>query len=350
MSYTQIKGSFKRTNNNFLTKKYRKLMEGYMRKSRLRRFKKRNQPFIQTTKFIFIFYFTLTTLSHVTSNTNAIFISGVENTNIFSAAWVPSPPMEEWDNSSLKFWNEELANKSPDKTGGNKKGNSKKESLKDHYGLTCEKGLFADIFNDGEIMEGTSLYFIRYSASGDINKHNSGEIVYEGVIPVIESQDLERLQFKPNFNDGSFKPGIYKMSALQRPSHPGETQNESKEYEGRFEIWAETSVTVTEQMINTCSSSNAIIDTKTESSKEPESDESKNSVENPEVKNPLEPNMDNPQQEEKENKEDKKEIENPPTYKEVDDKDESTEKPINAEPITEQDPKKIENPDEKPIS
>jgi hypothetical protein len=326
-------------------------MEGYMRKSRLRRFKKRNQPFIQTTKIIFIFYFTLTTLSNITSNTNAIFNSGVENTSIFRASWVvPDPPIEEWDRSSLKFWNEELANKFSKKTGGKKGGNPDKDNLEDHYGLTCEEGLFADIFNDGEIMEGTSLYFVRYSASGDINKNNAGEIVYEGVIPVIESQNLERLRFGHNFNEGSFKPGIYKMSALQRPSHPGGTKNESKEYEGRFEIWAETSVNVTEQMINDCSSSNAIIDTNKELSNEPENDETKNSVENPEVKNPLEPNLENPQQEEKENKEDKKEIENPPANKEVDDEDESTEKPINVEPITEQNPKKIEYPVEKPVS
>lgn len=192
----------------------------------------------------FSFFF----LNAITTDTNALFKSEVANSNSLKAAWDSSK--EVWDKSSLKFWNEEISEKQKDSNPINP--TVPPDPYQIHYNFSCEEGLYGDIFNDGQTMAGKSIFLVRYSTNEDINKNKPGRVIYEGEIPIIESLKLERLRFLPNLNDDSFKPGVYKMSALQRPLHPGGTNNESKEYEGRFEIWAERSVQVTDSMINQC--------------------------------------------------------------------------------------------------
>jgi hypothetical protein len=195
-----------------------------------------------------IMHFSLFFLNGITTETNALFKSEVTNSNSLKATWEPAKVV--WDKSSLKFWSEEMSEKQKD--SNSKNSQVPLDQYQIHYNFTCEEGLYGDIYNDGQTMSGSSIFLVRYEPSEDINKNKPGTIIYEGEIPIIESMKLERLRFFPNLNDGSFKPGVYKISALQRPIHPGGKNNESKEYEGRFEIWAERSVNVTDNMINQC--------------------------------------------------------------------------------------------------
>jgi hypothetical protein len=218
-----------------------------MRYKRLRKFRDRNKSFILSIKIMLVMHFSFFFLNALTTDTNALFRSGVANSNSIKATWDSSK--EVWDRSSLEFWNEDMSKKQKE---ANPENSLVSDPYQIHYNFSCEEGLYGDIFNDGQTMAGKSIFLVRYSTNDEINKNKPGTIIYEGEIPIIESMKLERLKFFPDLNDYSFKPGVYKMSALQRPLHLGGTKNESIEYKGRFEIWAEKSVQVTESMINQC--------------------------------------------------------------------------------------------------
>ncbi|MEH7336821.1 amyloid fiber anchoring/assembly protein TapA [Neobacillus drentensis] len=194
-----------------------------MRYTRLRKFRDKNKPLINFVKIFLIFYFSLLSLNNLTSDTNALFKDEVKNSSNLKANL--NFPQEIWDKSSLKL--------------------SKTD-------FSCDEGVTAEITNTGSTMKGTTKFFVRYASSDSINKNYPGTIIFEGEVPIIEKEKTVRLKFLPNFKDGTFKQGFYEISALQRPSHPGGTENESKEYKGRFEIWADKNVQVTDGRINSC--------------------------------------------------------------------------------------------------
>jgi YqxM protein len=218
-----------------------------MRKSRLRKFRKKNKGKITILKIVLSLYLALISFNNVTSNTNALYKSNVENKSTFKASWEAPPPTEVWDKSSLTFWKDEIA----EKYGSENEKKNTRESYKNHYGFSCTEGIYSDIVNDGNTMKGKSLFFVRYTPSGAINKNKPGEIIYEGEIPALKSKEIFRLKYLPD-NLAELKPGVYKISALQRPLHLGGEQNESKEYEGRFEIWGEVTITITDEKLASC--------------------------------------------------------------------------------------------------
>ncbi|MBT2692603.1 hypothetical protein [Bacillus sp. ISL-55] len=212
-----------------------------MRLSRLRKYKNKSKVYINYAKFPLMFYVSLFCLTSLISGTNGLYKADVTNSNTLKASW-----RETWDNSSLVFWKDDFLRKSEELSK-----EEKTAAYKEHYSFTCERGFKADIYNNGNTMKGPSTFFVRYSSIEDINKKKPGEIIFEDQIPVINSNELYTLKFEP---DTEIKPGYYKFSALQRPLHPGGTQNESEKYEGRFEIWGEVSVYITQDEINACNS------------------------------------------------------------------------------------------------
>jgi YqxM protein len=237
-----------------------------MRLSRLRKFKSNSKKYIKFAKFPLMFYVTILCLSSLISGTNGLYKDDATNSSSLRASW-----QETWDKSSLKFWKVDLLHDS--ETLSKEKQD---EVYKEHYAFSCDKGFTADIYNDGNSMKGKSTFFVRYSAKTDINKNKPGEIIFKDDIQVIESEKLFTLQYEP---EEEIKPGYYKFSALQRPLHPGGTENESKEYEGRFEIWGEVSVYVTQDDINGCKQSSDSSQSKTTT--EPDVNENSEKEETP---------------------------------------------------------------------
>lgn len=220
-----------------------------MRKTRLRKFRNKNKGKIAIAKIILSFYLVLISLNNLTTNTTALFKSDAENKSTFQASWKVT---EVWDKSSLTFWNEDTA----EKYGTTSEKKNTRESYENHYGFTCEEGIYSDIKNTGETMKGKSLFFVRYVTSGAINKNDPGKIIKEDDIPILQSKEIHKLEYMPN-KLTDLRPGVYKFSALQRPLHPGGTENESKEYDGRFEIWGEVSINITEEKLASCQNNKA---------------------------------------------------------------------------------------------
>jgi CO/xanthine dehydrogenase Mo-binding subunit len=108
-------------------------------------------------------------------------------------------------------------------------------------------GFYADIKTGDNPMSGPTPYFVHYLPDKDPNKNEPGMLVFDdGVISALGTYEKKRLTFLPE-EDEKPLPGHYKFSAYQRPLHKG-PQTSS----GRFEIWGEAAVVVTDEDINIC--------------------------------------------------------------------------------------------------
>ncbi|MGD6802217.1 hypothetical protein [Rossellomorea aquimaris] len=178
-----------------------------------------------------------------------------------------------WDNTSLKFLGIE--------------NSSSKRNLGENFGFSCEKGLYSDIFNNSEnSMEGQSEFHVYFHNLKEPNSNlNDKQEVYKGDIPMLLSNEVERLTFK---DINKIKLGYYKFLALRRPGHPyPEKKNQEGNknmFEDRLITWGGT-IKVTKEDLDKCFKQSTEIEAnkKEESPEIPEKSLNESSVSNPSI-------------------------------------------------------------------
>ncbi|WP_077324511.1 amyloid fiber anchoring/assembly protein TapA [Virgibacillus siamensis] len=190
-----------------------------MRKSRLRKFRNNFKLIVNGSQIFMIWCCLLIAGTYFNTYTNASFNDIEEVTGKIHVDWeqeIEDPPGDgQWDKSSLESL-----------TGSG------------DYGFSCKNGVF-ELYsyiknkNGSEPMAGPSKFEVQYAPDGQKgpNKPHPGEIIFEGVIPALDSGEKAKLVFETD----NLQPGKYVFKAYQRPGHPGK----STPWGGKIEITQE---------------------------------------------------------------------------------------------------------------
>ncbi|WP_156288275.1 amyloid fiber anchoring/assembly protein TapA [Oceanobacillus salinisoli] len=200
-----------------------------MRSTRVRKFRKQYWKIKTGFQLFIIWSCILLAGIYFNTYTNASFNDIEEVSARLQVQWEQEE--EEWDKSSLEF--------------------SEKDS---DYGFCSAEitGLFSVIKNVGDgDMAGSSEFVLHYDPDKAPNKNRPGEIIYTGTINPLESGESVILKYEPD-EIHSLQPGYYKFKANHRPGH-GNTDIDME----LQEIWGESSITITQEDLESCTERNA---------------------------------------------------------------------------------------------
>jgi len=164
-----------------------------LRRTRLKKFKKKSKGLIIAAQLISIWYLLIITGSYLTSDTGAYF-NDIERIEFPLQAGVweedeeepPEYPEDDgiWGNSSLK---------------------------EDNQGGSCAEGIFASFKNTGDsVNHELTKYEVYWIISGNAK---GGEVVETGTFPIPNSGETYTIHYKPKKN------GVYKFKAYHETGH-----------------------------------------------------------------------------------------------------------------------------------
>lgn len=156
-----------------------------IRKSRLRKFKKKSKKLGIAAQILAIWYLLIITGSYLTTDTGAYFNDVEVIQNSFHAKWDEYPPDDgAWGKSSLK-----------------------EVSIRG----TCEEGIYAKFTNTGESVDHElTTYKVYWSETGNAKE---GVIVESGKFPIPNKNEFYEIYYKP------IKNGNYNIKAYHETGH-----------------------------------------------------------------------------------------------------------------------------------